>query len=162
MDLNVTGLAQLGAALDQLPVKLERNILRGALRAGANVSLEAARRNCPVEAGGEHPAALRDSLRISTSIRGGVVKATVKAGGRSAFWAAWVEFGTAAHLIKPRNKKSLFFALVNEEVVHHPGAKKRPFMRPALDNTARAAVDACAAYIRRRLTKEGLDTPGGS
>ncbi len=155
----VTGLAALQTALDTLPVKIEKNILRGAMRAGAKVQLAEARRAVPVETSGPHPGALRASLRITTSARNGVVKASVKAGGKKAFWAAFVEFGTAAHLIKPKNGGSLLLGGNNVESVRHPGAKKHPFMRPALDNTFRPAVDAAADYIRRRLTKEGIETP---
>jgi HK97 gp10 family phage protein len=155
----VTGLPALLAALEDIPIKLERNILRGALRAGAKVQLQEAQRDCPAETGGPHPGALRDSLRITTSARGSTVRAQVKAGGPKAFWAKFVEFGTAAHLIKPKNKKSLFFAAANAEVVHHPGAKKRPFMRPALDNTQRTATEAVAAYMQKRFTKEGINVP---
>ena len=36
-DVKVKGLAELQAALDGLPAKIEANIMRGALRAGANV-----------------------------------------------------------------------------------------------------------------------------
>lgn len=155
----VTGMPELLRALEQVPVKLERNVLRGAVRAGAKVQLQEARRLVPVEDGGPHPGALRDSLRITTSSRNGVVRASVRAGGAKAFWAAWVEFGTAAHLIKPKTAASLFFRGSNVESVQHPGAKKRPFMRPTLDGTFRGALDAAAVYIRKRLTKEGIETP---
>lgn len=157
----VTGLAPLQQYLDQLPAKVERNVLRGALRAGAKVELAEAKRLVPVEQGGKHPGALRDSLRIKTSSRGGVVKAIVAAGSKVAYWAHWVEFGTARHFIKPKNRKSLFLAGLFKEGVDHPGAKKKPFMRPALDNTANGAIAAVGAYIRNRLsTKEGIDVPG--
>lgn len=160
-DTIVTGLAQLQQYLDQLPAKVERNVLRGALRAGAKLQLAEARRLVPVEKGGKHAGALRDSLRIRTSSRGGVIKAIVVAGSKLAFWARWVEYGTAAHFIKPRNRKSLFLAGVFKEGVQHPGAKKKPFMRPALDGTVPAAIAAIGAYIRNRLaTKEGIDVPG--
>ena len=156
----VTGLAELQKFLDQLPVKLEKNILRGAMRAGAKEQLAEARLQVPIESGGKHPGALRDSLRIKTSARRGVVKATVTAGSKLAFYARFVEFGTAAHFIKPKARKSLFFAGIMAEVINHPGAKKRPFMRPALDLSAQKAVDAVGAYIRTRLTKEGIEVPG--
>lgn len=156
----VHGMAELGKALEQLPIKLERNVMRGAMRAGAKVQLAKAEQEVPVEADGPHPGALRDSLRIRTSSRGGVVKAIVTAGGKRAFWARWVEFGTAAHFIKPKDRKSLFFAGLAREVIHHPGAKKKPFMRVAMDSTVGAVLAAVGEYIRRRLTKEGIETPG--
>ena len=156
---SVTGLAELQKFLDALPAKMEKNILRGAMRAGSKVQLARAKELVPVETAGKHPGALRDSLRITTSARGGVVKATVKAGNKKAYYAHMVEFGTAAHFIKPKNKKSLFFAGIAREVIDHPGAKPKPFMRPALDATVTAAVAAVGAYIRSRLTKQGIDVP---
>jgi HK97 gp10 family phage protein len=155
----IKGLDAVFGQFDQLPPKLAQNVLRGALRAGGKVQLAEARRLAPRETTGPHPGALADSLRLSTSVRSGTVRAQVKAGGRLAFWAKFVEFGTAAHLIVASIKKSLFFGGHNEDSVQHPGAKKKPFMRPALDGTFRAALDAVAAYIRKRLTKEGIETP---
>jgi len=65
-----------------------------------------------------------------------------------------VEFGTARHLIKPKSRKSLFLAGLAKEIVKHPGAKPRPYMRPAFDAAHRAALDALADYMRTRLPKE--------
>ena len=152
-------MAELQRFLDQLPEKLQRNVLRGTMRAAAKVPMAEAKRTAPVDAGGPHPGALRDSLRIKTSARGGVVKATVSAGSKVAYYARWVEYGTAAHFIKPKRRKSLFFAGLAREIIHHPGAKKKPFMRPALDRSAQAALAAAGTYLRKRLTKEGLDVP---
>ena len=157
---NITGLKELQQFLDALPAKIEKNILRGAMRAGSKVQMARAKELVPIETEGKHPGALRDSLRIKTSARNGVVKASVVAGNKKAFYASWVEFGTAAHFIKPKNRKSLFFAGLAREVINHPGAKPKPFMRPALDATVQAAVAAVGDYIRKRLTKEGIDVPG--
>lgn len=157
----VKGLGDLQQYLDQLPAKVERNVLRGAMRAAAKVPLAAAQADVPVETGGKHPGALKASLKIKTSSRGGIVKAVVAAGGKSAFWALWVERGTKPHEIKPKARKSLFFAGLMKEIVQHPGAKANPFMLNALTKNVQAALDAAGAYIRNRLaTKEGIDVPG--
>ena len=163
----VTGLADLQKALDQLPVKLERNVLRGALRAGAKVQQQAAKNLVPVAAPNSenqrryaaYAGALRDSLRIKTSARGGTVKAIVSAGNATAYYARWVEKGTAPHTIKPRARKSLFFAGLLRETIEHPGAKPKPFLQPALEQTLNATIAAIGAYIRKRLTKAGIETP---
>ena len=71
--IRVRGLADLNKFLQDLPVKMEANILRGALRAGLKPIKEAAVQNCPVgdpndenriKYGG-YRGALRDSIRIS-------------------------------------------------------------------------------------------------
>lgn len=109
----VRGLAQLNKLLQELPVKLERNVVRGALRAGAMVIQKQAKANAPVgkppgrsaRLYGLYPGALRDSIRVSVRTSRGTVIASVKAGGKIkksgvvVFHAGWVEFGTKPHLI---------------------------------------------------------------
>lgn len=148
-ELHVSGLSELDRLLKELPAKIEGNIMRGAVRAGAKVMETRAKELVPVDDGD-----LRDSIKVSTKSKRGQVSATVRAGGKKAFYAHMVEFGTARHFIKPRKRKSLFFAGMAREVVDHPGTPPKPFMRPALDNSQREAVDAAAAYIRARLAKE--------
>lgn len=175
--VHVKGLAELQKALDEFPASIERNIMRGALRAGANVIAEEARRLVPVQSG-----QLRESIRVSVRPqRGGGLVATVKAGGRfkvyksskpikaaayrtarasggydyhAPYYAFWVEYGTARHWIKPKDRKSLFLAGLMRELVDHPGARPKPFMRPAFDSKAQAAIEAMADYIRKRLPLE--------
>lgn len=168
-DFNVTGLSDLQKALDTLVPKLQQNIMRGALRAGAKVIRDRARAVCPIEGSnttskykqtlGWTPGALQKSIRHSAKLVGNQVVASVKAGDKKAYYAHMVEFGTAAHWIRPKGAKSLFFAGINRELIHHPGSRKNPFMRITLDSSPAAAVDAVAAYIRTRLTKEGIDMP---
>lgn len=150
-NVEIKGLAELHKALQELPAKIERNVLRGGLRAGAKVIETAARERVPVKQG-----LLRDSIGVSmrVSSKTGTVRATIKAGSKKAWYAHLVEFGTARHWIKPKNRKSLFLAGLAKEVVDHPGARQRPFMRPAFDGSARAAIVAMADYIRARLPRE--------
>ncbi len=150
-ELHVSGLFELDKLLKELPAKVERNILRGAMRAGAKVFADRARELVPVRSG-----QLRDSIKVSTRSKRGRVSATVRAGGKKAFYAHMVEFGTARHFIKPRKRKSLFFAGLAREVVDHPGSAPKPFMRPALDGGQVEAVNAAADYIRNRLAKEAV------
>lgn len=153
--VNVRGLSELQAFLDQLPAKMEANIMRAALRQGANVVKAEAMANVPVKSG-----VLKAGLKVSTKSRRGVVTATVKAGGKHAYLARWIEYGTAAHFIKPKNARSLFFAGLMREGVDHPGSAPKPFLRPALDSQAQAAVMAVGEAIKARLTRQGLDASG--
>ena len=154
-EIEVTGLAGLQALLDELPARVEGNVVRGGLRAAAKVVEMEAKRLCPVGKTG----ALRDSIRVTLRSKHGHISATVKAGNAKAFYAHMVEFGTARHWIKPKNRKSLFVAGLLREAVDHPGAKKEPFMRPAIDGKANEAIDAMAAYLRERIPKE-IDKAG--
>lgn len=163
-DVTVSGLAELHKMLQQLPGKIEGNLMRGALRAGQKVFLDAARSRVPVDSG-----ELRDSLRIQTkgkSKKFGWVRVNLVAGNKKAWYAHMVEFGTVRHMIKPRKAGgSLFFGGESRKSVDHPGARQRPFMRPALDSGQGAALQATADYIRRRLPaalkKAGIDPVGG-
>ena len=154
-DIKVTGLAELQALLDELPARIEGNVVRGGLRAAAKVVETEAKRLCPVGKSGD----LRDSIRVSLRSKHGRISATVKAGDAKAYYAHMVEFGTARHWIKPKNRKSLFVAGLLREAVDHPGAKKEPFMRPAIDGKANEAIDAMAVYLRERIPKE-IDRAG--
>jgi HK97 gp10 family phage protein len=173
---SVHGLAELEKMLKTLPEKLERNIIRSALRAGAKEFVKAAQQQLE-ENGSVDSGDLRDSIRASVRLRRGSPVATVSAGGQNAFYAGMVEFGTAAHLIavaedSTRGAKAMGAARLNRRIksgtlaingkaigpaVIHPGSGARPFMRPALDAGAPAATAAFAAQVRKRLTKAGLD-----
>jgi HK97 gp10 family phage protein len=153
--VHVKGLAELQKFLDTLPAKMEANVMRSALRAGANVVKDEAKNNVPVKSG-----LLRDGLKVSTRSRKGVVTASVKATGKHAFIAKWIEFGTAAHRIVPKKAKSLFFGGIFAEGVDHPGSSAKPFLRPALDNRAQEATVAVGNQIKKRLTKAGIEGAG--
>lgn len=151
---HVKGLSQLQAFMQQLPAKYEKNVLRGALRAGAKPVLGEVKANIWVQTG-----QLRDGLKISTSAKGGTVIAKVKVTGKHAFIAPWLEYGVAAHTITADKGGWLFFGGDFAKSVNHPGVQARPVFRPALDSQATAAVVAAAEYSKHRLaTKHGLDT----
>lgn len=147
-DVHVKGLEDLQKFLDELPAKVEKNIIRSALRAGAKLIQQQAVANVPVKSG-----ELRNSLKISTRARVGRVTASVKT---KLFYARFVEFGTHAHNIAAKTGW-LSFGGIFAKSVQHPGARPHPFLRPALDATASAAVVAVGEQVKKRLTKEGLD-----
>lgn len=150
----IHGLAELEKAMREFPDKLSRNVMRGALRAGARVIQQEVKAQAPFKSG-----RLQASVRVSARLRNGQPTATVKAGGKLAWYAPMVEFGTAAHLIKPKHRASLLVAGILRETVNHPGAQPRPFMRPAIDAATPQAIVATVEYIRKRLTKAGIEAP---
>lgn len=149
----VRGQAELNAFFQSVPAKLGQNVLRGALRAGMNEVLPVAKANIHSVSG-----ELAAGLTISTSARDGKVMASIKVKGRHAHVAKWIEFGTAAHNIAAKIKGWLSFLNVFAKKVAHPGARAKPFLRPALDGQAGAAVAAAAEYMKKRLaTREGFE-----
>lgn len=153
---NIGGGAALDALLQSLPQKVETNVMRSALRAGAAVYLAQVKQNIPVKLGD-----LRASARITTRKgRGGQISASVKVGNRQAFYAQMVEFGTRAHAISAAPGHSMAInGIFTRGVVNHPGARPHPFMRPAADAQFSAAVAAVQKKVRDRLRTQGLDVP---
>lgn len=150
--IHLKGFDGLNDFLQTLAPKLEQNIMRSALRDGAKVIRDEAKANVPVKSG-----ELRDSLKVSTSAkRGGKVTASVKT---KVFYAKFVEYGTSAHGIVAKGGGWLSFGGVFTKSASHPGAKPRPFLRPAFDSSTGAALVAIGERIRARLTKEGINVP---
>lgn len=155
---NVKGFKELQAFLDQLPAKIEGNILRSALRQGANVIKLEAQQNLASN-GNVKTGELSRGLEVSTRLKGGRVTASVKAKGKHGFIAHWIEFsGAAPHVIKGKNGKRLSFAGGVYTAINHPGFAPKPFLRPALDSAASGALKAVGEAIKKRLTKQGINT----
>lgn len=66
-----------------------------------------------------------------------IIKATAK-------HASFIENGTRAHIIKPKNKSVLAFEVAGKMVfakqVKHPGIQKKPFMEPAFNKNIPAFI----------------------
>lgn len=164
-NVEITGLKELYDLLQDLPTKVEKNVMRGALRRGQNVFRDAAKSLITDRTG-----ALSKSVRIrfkTKSEKRGWVRSHLIAGDKDAYYAHIVEFGSASYYtgkgksigrpytIKGRNGKALLIAGGNPvSSVTHPGARPKPFMRPAFDNNNQTAINETAAYIRDRLPKE--------
>ena len=151
--IRVKGLAELQKMLGTIAPRIQKNIMRGALRAGMQVIRKEAQSNIHSVSG-----LLASGLKVSTRVTGGRVISKLKATGKHAPIAHLVEYGTAAHSIDAKIKRGLSFGGgVVRKSVNHPGARPAPFMRPALDSQHRAAVVAVGSYVKQRLTKQGLD-----
>lgn len=155
---HVVGLEALQRELMTFTPRIQKNTIRAALRAGAKVFLDGARQNLarPHANKWANPFSrgkfLSDSLRISTRARGNEASAEMKT---SYFIARFLEFGTAPHVIRAQGGGYLHFGSVTTKMVVHPGAQKRPFMRPAFDAGGPAAELAVAQKIREKLISQG-------
>lgn len=140
------GLGDLIKVLEDMPNKLRNNVLRGAVRATAKVISDAVKARVPVKSG-----ALYGSVRIGTRIRAGEVVAYVKAGGKRAPHALWIEYSTQPHIIEAKLAAAL--GLPGHPVlrVRHPGTQAKPYMRPGLDASYDASVKAFRDYLGARL-----------
>jgi len=162
-NVHFKGMSELSKFMSTLAPRMEANVMRAALNAGAKIVKDAAIANCPEAEPsfkakrlyGAKAGDLQKTIRRGSSIkqRKGQVTAYVRAGGKVKkstyflYWAHMVEYGTVPHtggVFDP-----------------HPGTKgtHKPFMRPALDAESEHALAVIANFIRQRLeTKHGLDT----
>jgi len=132
--------------------------LRAAMRAGAGVVQQAAEQRAPYR---RRP---RKATRTRASVKRDVVTVRVMPTKRR-WYLRLVETGTKPHLI--RSRKMLAFegrgGLVVTRVVRHPGARPRPWLRPAFDAARDQAVAAISTRLReyieqkRRQIVEGND-----
>lgn len=174
---SVKGLAELERFLDTLPLKVERNIARGAMRAAAKTVLPVAQSNIHSISG-----ELAGSLKVGSRSKGGVPTGYV---ATKHYTARWVEYGTKPHWIRVkesarpgrltrRGYRTFSIGTLNRmakrgslviggnfvgQSVVHPGAQGIGFLRRAMDTQATAAVMAAGEYVKVRLaTEQGLDT----
>ena len=68
---------------------------------------------------------------ISTDIKG--LEATIHTSNIK--YASMVEYGTKAHIIRPKNKRFLYWKGAKHPVkqVNHPGSKAKPYLVPAFE-----------------------------
>lgn len=175
--MKIKGGPELHAFLQQLPVRMERNVMRGALRAGARVIQQQAKANVPAKSG-----KLRRAIKVDTVTGDGLVKARVKLRGPHSFVGVFIEYGVRAHVIAPGDAKVGARSLNKKQrasqtdikrangllkigdhwirgAVLHPGIAATPFLRPAMDTRAGDAVNAVGEYIAQRLTLGNITVP---
>jgi hypothetical protein len=162
-DLRIDGLADVQLRLAGASDKLVKNVLRGALRKGANVVRNQARANFNGAVGpNDITEALKTSIRV-TARRGTATRVTYsvvagdltatqqkKFGTNAAYYALWVEKGhinrkAGDSLRGGKRYKAMARAASTSNTPAHP------YMQPALENKAQEAVDAVAQDVRDRL-----------
>ena len=78
---------------------------------------------------------LRSSITFDVLVKEGQLVARV---GTNVEYALFVEEGTSPHDIRPRRRRALSWPTADHPVrlVHHPGNRPYPFLRPALSAAA--------------------------
>lgn len=183
--IRIKGLSELHRALQHLPEELEKKVLKGALRASARVFRDAARAKAPVDDGDlkksirVKSSAKKGRWRLRALVVAGDKTAfysnMVEFGTAKHIIAARTRVqrktrrGMRDLSLKTMNKMLYRGTLRVDDAgslrvgdkfigpaVTHPGAAPHPFMRPAFDEQSGAAIDAFAAYVDKRLGKEGI------
>jgi hypothetical protein len=163
---SVRGRAEVKRFIGQLPGEIERKLLRGAGRAAANVIAEEARdRSISDE--------VKGAIKVKVTSAEGQVIARIQVKGPGSYIGPWLEYGTDPHFISvdDSQRQGMSVAKINQEqkrgslviggqfvgaTVFHPGARPHPFLRPALDVKADAAIAAAQGYINNRVTPAGI------
>ena len=114
--------------LQKFPKNIQKNVMVGAVRAGANVIRDEARRKVPIKTG-----TLKKSIvSIQRKAQNGQITFSVtpsRGGNNDGWYAHFVEFGTS-----------------------HSSAK--PFLRPAFDQSNNESLEASKRYIAERIPQE--------
>lgn len=130
----VKGINDLNKKVAQIPKRIEV-AARRAMEKGAEELVEMMKRLVPKDSGdlrdsigwtwGNAPAGAKVIAQSDPDERG--LKITVYAGNERAYYAAWVEFGTAPHNVaKGGGNKSFKGAATG-----HPGSRAQPFFFPS-------------------------------
>ncbi len=131
-------------------------VLPKAMETSAEEICNLARVACPVDDGdlrasigwtwGDAPAG---SVSIGTVGDGAAMRITIYAGDEKAFYARWVEFGTAPHAVGKGSDTSVKGARRQQTGAMHPGSTAQPFFFPAYRLGRKRALNR----IRRAIAK---------
>jgi HK97 gp10 family phage protein len=151
IETKVDGLKAIDDLLKQLPEKIARRELAGALRAGAGTLRKEALARAPdspkVHKFGDLKANLR--VRRVRPRMGGAIAVAVTTG--RAFYAKWLEFGRAAFTVKTKKVLSDGTTVFGTEVGAQP---PRPFLRPAFDAAGPRAIEAIAKRLKAGVARQ--------
>lgn len=139
----ISGERELMARLNAMAADLKKEISKEALTEGAKI----VQRDMSARA----PGSIAGAIEIEVDITVPVPIARVGP-NKDHWYAIFAEYGAKRHTIKTTTKKVLAdgSAVFGKEV-NHPGVRKRPFVRPALDENIVAIRRKIGEVIARRL-----------
>jgi len=139
----ITGESELMNRLNSMADDLKKEITKEALMAGAEV----VKREMSAKADGSIAQSIKMEFPETTGIP------TIRIGPDKEHWyAAFQEFGAVPHTVKIKSKQILADGgEVFGREIRHPGVRKDPFVRPAVDDHEAEIKSAMMSVIRRRL-----------
>lgn len=153
IEFKITGLAELERALEEMPRKAARRIVREEVSAAVEPWADEMR--ATVRRGPHHTAAgqvdvdvIANNIVQHTTVRQDL-SATVKvgparsAGGYNLFWVLWLELTGRRAGVSSRGR-------------HYPAMPAYPFIRPAFESQKNAVLDRFISGIRDALASVGL------
>jgi HK97 gp10 family phage protein len=151
INTKIDGLKELDDLLKDLPDRVARRQLVGALRAGAGSLQKEVIANAPDSPKIHKFGDLRENIKvrfIRATQRNAVAVAVTT--GR-AFYAHWVEFGREAVRVVKKKVLSDGKQFFGTEVAAQP---PRPFMRPAFDTKGRQIIDTIVKRLKAGIERE--------
>lgn len=172
----VTGGAELQARFASLPANMVRNVMRSAVRKGANLIADRGRENfsgAVVAMGGAHSdtllphtlsGALRASIRVTerngspTRVVFNVVAGDLtgaqksKFGANSAYYAMWVEMGHINRKMGQALRGSRAFVLHNRQT-SESNTPAHPYLGPAVVSESAAVVELISSSIADQVSQ---------
>jgi HK97 gp10 family phage protein len=169
LDLKVTGLDQLAQNLTAFTKEIQDRALNSALVAGAQVVAKEMAAQSPrshdIGPRQKNDQHIADSIVIKTESKpvGSAAEVYVGPSKSVSSKARWMELGAAAHAIVAKLTRQMMKSGVAAKKVlasssqvfgshvEHPGVHPRPFMRPALDASAKDALDAMKQSLAQSM-----------
>lgn len=127
IEFDTSSLNELKISIDNLNTKGKQVVVQGIKTYGLKIEAGAKRNltsNGSVKTG---------NLRRNVTTSFGNMEAKVHTSNTK--YARRVEEGTRPHIIRPKNKKALYWKGANRPVkfVNHPGSRAKPFLMPAFE-----------------------------
>lgn len=130
-NLQFKGFEELGQVFDALPGRLGPKVVQGILRKAAKpIVAEAKRLSSNADVSGDTTESIGIIANRSAN---GLTIGPRRTGKYNGWYAHILEYGSAAHVIRPKKGKALSFLGGTFKSANHPGTVAQPFMRPAFD-----------------------------
>ena len=126
--INVDEIDKFAVELTELSEKSRDNIQKAVKKSAFNIESQA-KKNLA-----SNKSVVTGHLRRSIATKMGDLEATIHTSNVK--YAVIAEKGSKAHVIRPKNKKALYWKGASRPVkmVNHPGSKAKPYLEPAFES----------------------------
>ena len=126
--INTSEIDKFAVELIELSEKSRDNVQKAIKKSAFNIESQA-KKNLA-----SNKSVVTGHLRRSIATKMGDLEATIHTSNVK--YAVIVEKGSKAHVIRPKNKKALYWKGAKRPVklVNHPGSKAKPYLEPALES----------------------------
>lgn len=147
-EIKIIGLENVKNILRKLPARVEKNVLTAGVRAGANVVKTSAVNKL------SGVAKKKDIVVQKRKSKKGQIKFSVGP-SKEKWYLRFIESGTVPHWVRVQNRDVLsdYGSYFGDEIFH-PGIRKSPFLRPAMDENTGKILQAMGTKMGAAIEKE--------